>query len=302
MTHKIGYQNYDLAFKEALTLFENQTLDFLGLNLPKIIRTLETEFVEVETRDEFVDLTFELEDGTILLIEEQTLLSQDDLIRFAHYALRIYKRYRVHIHMVVISPSTRCKEGANNIDLGCLKFSVIHLVIRGRNADEKLIQMKKEISEGRSINELELIFIPLMESRLSREELLLETIKLEKEITDDSIRGKVIALTLVMSNKLVESELLDKIWEEIKMLKILKYAEEKGMEKGIEKGMAIGRIEEKRLIIERLLIKKFGALSKDIQDQIHNMDSAVLDLLSLEILDLQRVEDLQRYMQKMNPR
>jgi len=29
---KISYHNYDLAIKEALSLFENKTLDFLGIN------------------------------------------------------------------------------------------------------------------------------------------------------------------------------------------------------------------------------------------------------------------------------
>ncbi len=49
-------QNYDLAFKEALTLFENKILDFLGLDLPRITEVLVTEFAEVETRDELLIL------------------------------------------------------------------------------------------------------------------------------------------------------------------------------------------------------------------------------------------------------
>ena len=45
---KINHQNYDLAFKESFSIFENKTLDFLGLNLPKITEFLETEFADLE--------------------------------------------------------------------------------------------------------------------------------------------------------------------------------------------------------------------------------------------------------------
>jgi len=32
---QINHQNYDLVFKEAFSLFENRSLDFLGLVLPR---------------------------------------------------------------------------------------------------------------------------------------------------------------------------------------------------------------------------------------------------------------------------
>ncbi len=148
-----------------------------------------------------------------------------------------------------------------------------------------------------------------MESRLSVKELLLETIKLEKEINNEAIRNKVIALTLVMTNKLVGPEVMESIWEEIKMLKIVKFAEEKGIEKGREQGLEQGReqgleqgrIEEKRSLVERLLVKKFGLVPQDIIEQIPKMNAATLDLISIEIFDMQRIEDLQRYIVKKDP-
>jgi uncharacterized membrane protein YheB (UPF0754 family) len=66
-----------------------------------------------------------------------------------------------------------------------------------------------------------------------------------------------------------------------------------------EKAMQQGRIEEKRLIVERLLIKKIGMLPMDMREQIHHMDSAVLDLLSYELLDFQTLEDLKQFLNKM---
>ena len=268
----------------------------------------------------------------------------NDLIRFAHYDLRIFSKYGVRIHTVVLSPASS-KLDSLIIDTGCLHYAVTHQIIKGRNADEVLERTHNEIACGNPVNELELIFVPLMESRLPVQDLLLETIKLEKQIKDENLRNKVIALTMVMSNRLVEADLLERIWEEMKMLKILKYAEDKGkeqgivigieqgiergieqgiergiergieqgkeqgivigieqgIEKGLEKGFEKGRIEEKRVLIERLLVKKFGPLPKDTLDRIQNMDGVILDLLSFEILDFQSIDDLVHFVNKMNP-
>lgn len=267
-----------------------------------------TVFAEVETRDEYVDLIFRLENGEILHIEEQTSLTEEDLIRFAHYDFRIFSKYRVRIHTVVLSPASS-KMDLLIIDTGCLHYVVTHQIIKGRNGDEVLERTYNEIACGNPVNELELIFVPLMESRLPVQDLLLETIKLEKRIKDENLRNKIIVLTMVMSNRLVDADLLERICEEIKMLKILKYAEDKGkeqgivigIEQGIKRGIGQGRIEEKRVLIERLLVKKFGPLSKDTLDRIQIMDGVILDLLSFEILDFQRIDDLVRFIHKMNP-
>ena len=149
-----------------------------------------------------------------------------------------------------------------------------------------------DIDAGKPVNELELIFAPLMESRLPVKELLFKTIQLEKKIKDENVKNKIIALTLVVSNRLVEAEILEEIWEEIKMLKILKYAEDKGIEKG--------KSEERKELIEKQLAKKFGKIPTELSEKIRSMDNAILDILSLEILDFQSIEDLKLFIKKMN--
>ena len=62
------------------------------------------------------------------------------------------------------------------IDSGCLQYSVRHQVIKTRNADEVLERIHTDIESGNPVNELELIFAPLMESRLPIKDLLFETI------------------------------------------------------------------------------------------------------------------------------
>jgi len=71
-----------------------------------------------------------------------------------------------------------------------------------------------------------------MKSGLSKGELLRRTIMLESQIPEPDLRCKVRELTLIISDKIVDRKILDELWEELRMFKVLKYAEEKGMEKG----------------------------------------------------------------------
>jgi chromosome segregation and condensation protein ScpB len=60
--------------------------------------------------------------------------------------------------------------------------------------------------------------------------------KIQSLLISEEEQAKLLALMLVVSNKIVNKKDLDKIWEEFsKMvkLKILELAEEKGMEKGL---------------------------------------------------------------------
>ena len=64
-------RNYDPVFKEAMILFKDKALDFLGLKgIAPITEPLRTESVEIEIKSEFSDLTFATQDGRGLHFEE----------------------------------------------------------------------------------------------------------------------------------------------------------------------------------------------------------------------------------------
>ena len=84
-----------------------------------------------------------------------------------------------------------------------------------------------------------------MKSAESAGTLLRKTIELEKNLPDESLRNKVRELTLILSNRIVDKTILDELWEELQMLKVIKYAEEKGMKKGKIEGKIEGKKEGK---------------------------------------------------------
>ena len=89
-------------------------------------------------------------------------------------------------------------------------------------------------------------------------------------------RNKVRELTLILADKIVDKKLLDELWEELRMLKVVKYAEEKGMEKGLEKGMEKGKKQERETVAKNML-------SLGIEDELvikaTGLDKSIIDKL-----------------------
>ena len=276
---KISRKNYDLIFKEAFSIFDNRSLAFLGIDLPPIHSFLVTEIPEVETTDDMMDLNFRLEDGSILHIEEEMNLSKRDLIRFAHYDLRLYHYYDAPVHTVVLTPADS-SSGTKVLDIGSLQYNVLQIVLSDRDGDALLSQMRAALEKGEPVNELELIFLPLMKSRLTKTELLRRTIELEKQLPKNDLGNKVRELTLILADKIVDQKILDELWEELRMFKVVKYAEEKGMEKGLEKGIKKGMEKGKKQ--ERETVAK-NMLSLGIDDELiikaTGLDQLIIDKL-----------------------
>ena len=146
-------------------------------------------------------------------------------------------------------------------DAGTLKYNVNIVDFSEKDGDKKLSELRQSIKEGKDINELELIFLPLMRSKLNKIDIVKEVVNLEIQISkDEAFKQKLVAITLVMSDKLIKREELNKIWEEIRMFKFIEYAEGKGMEKGVEKGI----LKNQREVILDFL-QDMGNIPEDIR-------------------------------------
>ncbi len=264
---KINKQNYDLVLKEAFSLFHDKSLNFLGVDLPPITSFMETQIPEVDTTNDMMDLNFRLADGSILHLEEEIHLSRSDLIRFAHYDLRLFKKYKTRIHTVVLTPA-KGSPGTKVFDTGGLQYKVTQIVLKEWDGDSLYSRIESALKKGEPINELELIFLPLMKSGLSKGELLRRTIMLESQIPEPDLRCKVRELTLIISDKIVDRKILDELWEELRMFKVIKYAEEKGMEKGKKQEREIVAKNMLSLGLEDELVIKATGLDQSIIEKL----------------------------------
>ena len=67
-----AYHNYDVVFKDAVTVFKDKALDFFGMDSElRIVDPLRTESAKIRSEVEFSDFTFRLSNGTGLHLEEE---------------------------------------------------------------------------------------------------------------------------------------------------------------------------------------------------------------------------------------
>ncbi|KPA15908.1 hypothetical protein MHK_003893 [Candidatus Magnetomorum sp. HK-1] len=82
-----------------------------------------------------------------------------------------------------------------------------------------------------------------------------------------------------MANKIIDKETFDKLWKEIKMFKVIEFAEEKGYDRGILDGRKEGRNEgalntAKMLLLEALE-ETIGIVPEYIEKKIQQISSQI---------------------------
>ena len=292
----IDYQNYDIVFKDSFSIFRNKVIDFLDVDIPKIDSFLDTEFAEIETNKQQLDLNFRLTDGSILHLEEEADISQEDLIRFSSYDLKLYNKYRKKIRTIIL-----CVNGFDNrqaiINAGSFNYQAIVVDMSEKDGDAKSKQIEKKLASDEEINILDLIFLPLMNSKQGMLNRVKRAIEFEQKLDiPEEKADKVIAMTLVIADKFLTDKEISKIWGDYKMLRIFKHAEEQGEKEGIEKGRQEGRQEGMLELVEKQLLKKFKSVPQEYRERLKKQDKAKLEIIATEILEMEDIEELKDYL------
>ena len=249
------HQNYDPVFKEAMVLFKDKALDFLGLTgIAPITEPLRTESVEIEIKVAFRDLTFGLDDGRGANFENEVDLSNDDMLRFSGYNSWLSRAYkREFITVIFVKNPTKITE----LRTEQMHFKPIIVQCSDIDADAMLNDLQKDISAGRPINELKLVYLPLFHSvNLNPNDLFKESAKLIKELQiDDEQKRKIYALSVVLASKVVDKSTIEAVLEEVKKMGnvILEIAESMGEKRGI----VIGAERREEEIARNMLSKGF---------------------------------------------
>ena len=209
------HRNYDPVFKEALSLFKDKALDFLGLtDIAPITEPLRTESVEIEIKNAFSDLTFGTQDGLGLHLESEVDLSKDDMLRFGGYNLWLSRTYKREFITVIF-----LKNPSITTEVRTRQVHFMPTIVQCSNidADEMLYGLQNDIANGKSINELKLVYLPLFRSiKFNPTELFEESTKLIKELqVDDDRKKKIYALSIVLAGKVVDAAALEAAKEEV---------------------------------------------------------------------------------------
>ncbi|PRR86665.1 DUF4351 domain-containing protein [Clostridium luticellarii] len=283
----------DAIMKSILDVFKEDALKFFGIK-SKIITAARTESKNLQIDTSFMDYTFLLDDNSFLHLEFQTTNRKSDLSRFLAYDAVLYYKENRPVNTIVVY-SSNVKKAETNINIGSIKYSVSAFYMNDLNGDVKYEYLKHKIQAGDILNSddlLSLVFLPIMNSTEDKNERILESIKLAKEIKNKKNQMNCLALLYAFAEKFSDGSNMDKIKEVFGMTELGRLLREEGKEEGKKEG----RREELIRTSTKLLTKKFGILPDDIRTKIENSDTTILEIIVDEILDFKKLEDIYKYL------
>lgn len=291
----------DAIMKSILDVFKEDALQFFGIK-SKIITAARTELKNLQIDTSFMDYTFLLDDNSYLHLEFQTTNRKRDLSRFLAYDAVLYYKENRAVNTIVVY-SSNIKKAETNINIGSIKYSVNAFYMSNLDGDVKYKYLEHKIKSNDTLNSndlLSLVFLPIMNSTKDRNDRILESIKLARQIKDDKNQMNSLALLYAFAEKFIEGSNMDRIKEVFGMTELGRLLREEGKKEGKEEGRKEGKEEGRRQELvrtsTRLLTKKFGILPDDIKAKIEKSDTTVLEIIVDEILDFEKLEDTYKYL------
>ncbi len=246
-------QNYDIIVRWMADALRGQTLEVLGLKTGRIEEVFGFEPADIKVTSGRVDVMARDDTGTLYHIEEQRNLEKADMYRFAAYHFLGAKQWGEKITDVILA-SGDVYAGEKKIVTPSGTYCPLVIDFSRKDGIKRLEEIRQALRDGSFTAWEELVFLPLygQETGAARSDFAEKVLLFGTELCRaGKISSRLLAATLLMSNKLIDKKRLRELWEEIKMLDILEIAREKGMEEGVilgrEEGKSIG-IQEGKFI------------------------------------------------------
>ena len=212
-----SHQNQDKVLKESFSLFKGGSLDFLDEEFTgEVTDILSTEITETKTKKAFADNALKLSTNKGIHSEWEVDISDDDMLRFGSYHIDLTRMHKIPFTTVII---TAKKPSVPNYISPSMNFTPKIINLKDRDADKVLAEIDRKLNAGEhdSINELEVIYLPLYGSKSGKStaDLLDIAIKLTPKVAgeDKNKRHKLQDLLILLTSTFISEEERNKVWE-----------------------------------------------------------------------------------------
>lgn len=245
---EIAYQNKDITAKLLAEGLIGKSLAVFGLPNLRIVNSLPTNLPAIESNELRLDELFELDDGSIAIIDYESAYVKANFVKYINYIARVLKRYLIkrqleqlsEIRMIVIY--TADVERAEAVyDLGGFILRMEQAFLIHEDTEQILKQLRDKIGAGILLEEedlMRLMILPLTVKGAKAKQPLIETaVELAKKISDRSQSLHALAGILTFSDKVIDQNYKSRIKEEMHMTQIGQMLIDEGIEQGIERGI-----------------------------------------------------------------
>ncbi len=285
-------QNYDLIVKLMGDALKGETLEVLGVKSGRIEDVFGFEPADIAVRTGRVDLMLRDENEAYWHIEEQRNLRKEDMYRFAAYHFFGAKQWGAGLTDIILaSGDVSFKDDA--LVTGSGRYAPQIIDFSKRDGRKRLAEIRLAIEKGEFVNWPELVFLPLYgkEKGKVRSKTVEEMLRFDIELfREEKMSDRLLAAALVMSNKMVDKKFFQEHLEVLKMIDVIDFAREHGVEEGkslgIREGKSLGILEACRKMVLNLLFEKFGVIPPELSRKVKRIaDQELLEFLFRKALN-----------------
>jgi len=203
-----------------------------------------------------------------------TKVTREALKRFALYDARLINKDDRNVNTAVVY-SGRIEKAPDSLEKGSISYKVTNVYMKEYNGDEEYRKLHEKIEQKEPLNEKEilmLIFLPLMKSRFTEEEMAIQAAELAKNMEGEN-KTFVIGALVAVTDRFMSENYKKRLLEVLRMTQIEQWIKEEGIKEGVKEGIKEGIKEgeiKKALETARAALKK--GLPEDIVAEITGLD------------------------------
>ncbi len=244
----IAYQNKDIVSKLFGERMKGKALSLFGFeNGLRVVDVRPTDIPIVQARELRMDNLFELEDGSVAILDYESAYKKANFTKYGRYILDVADRYlregkEPDIHMLVLYTADMEKAKAV-VEWTACRIQVEAVYLAGVPSEEWMEDARTHIAEGEMIDEvlLHLVLLPLTyKGEEKKQKAIRECVDLARQIPDKEQETFVLAGILTFTDKIISEETKQYIKEVLGMTQVGKMLIDEGMQRGIQKGLQKG--------------------------------------------------------------
>ena len=245
----------DILAKHLSSAFPQDALSFFGIPGIQVHQALPTELNQIEIRQDFTDMLFRLEDGTLLHIEYQST-SEPTLYRFLRYDAELTSIYQRKIRTLILY--TEKDEFTHSyLDAGTIRYEVETIFLARYDGDSILATIEQHLKENTwtPSDRIALAFASRYHYQTaSPAQVLDRMLHLTKQIPDPTEQNYVAALLLGLGVRNLGPEQEKRLKEVLFVNRVILEIEQEALKRGREQGWQEGKQEEAQAIAKKLLL------------------------------------------------
>lgn len=250
----VAYQNKDIVSKLFGDRMKGKPLSLFGLrsNL-KVVDVRPTNIPIVRARELRMDNLFELEDGSVAILDYESAYKKANFTKYGRYIMDVIDRYlreekEPDIHMMILYTAD-IEEAKTSMERTACRLQVEASYLAGAPSEEWMEDARKRI-EGGGINDemlMHLVILPLTyKGGEKKQKAIKDCVDLARKLSDKEEETFVLAGILTFTDKVISEETKQYIKEVLGMTQVGKMLMDEGRQEGRQEGLRQGDMERAR--------------------------------------------------------